>query len=44
MQTYPDSDLLPSPAAYTAVCEGTDSDNGFFGEGIVGASAASKKP
>jgi subtilisin family serine protease len=43
VQTYPDPDLLPSPEAYTAVCEGSDSDNGFFGEGIVDAFAASKR-
>jgi subtilisin family serine protease len=44
VQTYPDPTLLPSPEAYTAVCEGSDSDNGFFGEGIVDAFAASKRP
>jgi lantibiotic leader peptide-processing serine protease len=43
VQTYPDPDLLPSPAAYTAVCEGTPEFNGFYGEGWVDALAASKK-
>jgi lantibiotic leader peptide-processing serine protease len=39
--TYPDPDLTPD---YTAVCEGSDGNNGFFGEGIVDAFAASKRP
>ena len=39
--TYPDPDLTPD---YTALCEGSDTDNGFYGEGIVDAFAASKKP
>jgi subtilisin family serine protease len=39
--TYPDPDLGPE---YTAVCEGTRDFNGFYGEGIVDAFAASKKP
>jgi hypothetical protein len=38
--TYPDPDLTPD---YTAVCEGTEEFNGFCGEGIVDAFAASKK-
>jgi subtilisin family serine protease len=43
LQTYPDPDLLPSPEAYTALCEGTPEFNGFYGEGWVDALAASKK-
>ena len=39
--TYPDPDLTPD---YTAICEGSDGNNGFYGEGIVDAFAASKKP
>jgi subtilisin family serine protease len=39
--TYPDPDLTPD---YTAVCEGTTDRNGFYGEGIVDAFAASKRP
>jgi hypothetical protein len=39
--TYPDPDLTPD---YTALCEGSDTNNGFYGEGIVDAFAASKKP
>ncbi|MBA3263787.1 MAG: S8 family serine peptidase [Thermoleophilaceae bacterium] len=38
--TYPDPDLTPD---YTATCEGTPEFNGFYGEGIVDAYAASKK-
>jgi subtilisin family serine protease len=38
--TYPDPDLTPD---YTAICEGTPENNGFYGEGIVDALAASKK-
>jgi subtilisin family serine protease len=38
--TYPDPDLTPD---HTAICEGSDDDNGFYGEGIVDAFAASKK-
>jgi lantibiotic leader peptide-processing serine protease len=38
--TYPDPDLTPD---YTAVCEGSDSNNGFYGEGIVDAYAASQR-
>jgi subtilisin family serine protease len=38
--TYPDPDLTPD---YTALCEGTPEFNGFYGEGIVDAFAASKK-
>ena len=38
--TYPDPDLTPD---YTAVCEGSPEFNGFYGEGIVDAFAASKK-
>src|SRR3954453_8852073 len=38
--TYPDPDLTPD---YTAVCEGSADDNGFFGEGIVDAYAASAR-
>jgi subtilisin family serine protease len=37
---YPDPDLTPD---YTALCEGTPEDNGFYGEGIVDALAASAK-
>ena len=43
VQTYPDPDLEPSPADYTATCEGDEDFNGFYGEGIVDALAASKK-
>jgi hypothetical protein len=39
--TYPDPDLTPD---YTATCEGTTQKNGFYGEGIVDAFAASKRP
>ena len=39
--TYPDPDLTPD---YTAICEGTTERNGFYGEGIVDAFAASKRP
>jgi subtilisin family serine protease len=39
--TYPDPDLTPD---YTATCEGTTDRNGFYGEGIVDAFAASKRP
>ena len=39
-QTYPDPDLTPD---YTATCEGNEDFNGFYGEGIVDAYAASKK-
>ncbi len=38
--TYPDPDLTPD---YTAICEGSDGNNGFYGEGIVDAFAASAK-
>jgi lantibiotic leader peptide-processing serine protease len=38
--TYPDPDLTPD---YTAICEGSEEFNGFYGEGIVDAFAASKK-
>jgi subtilisin family serine protease len=38
--TYPDTDLGP---AYTAVCEGSEEFNGFYGEGIIDAFAASEK-
>ncbi len=38
--TYPDPDLTPD---YTATCEGNADSNGFYGEGIVDAYAASKK-
>jgi lantibiotic leader peptide-processing serine protease len=38
--TYPDPDLTPD---YTAICEGSPEDNGFYGEGIVDAFAASAK-
>jgi lantibiotic leader peptide-processing serine protease len=38
--TYPDPDLTPD---YTAICEGTTDRNGFYGEGIVDAFAASKR-
>ena len=38
--TYPDPDLTPD---YTAICEGTPENNGFYGEGIVDALAASSK-
>ena len=38
--TYPDPDLTPD---YTAICEGTPENNGFYGEGIVDAFAASAK-
>jgi subtilisin family serine protease len=38
--TYPDPDLTPD---YTAICEGTTDRNGFYGEGIVDALAASKR-
>ena len=34
-------DLTPD---YTAICEGTADRNGFYGEGIVDAFAASKRP
>jgi subtilisin family serine protease len=37
--TYPDPDLGPE---YTAVCEGSRKRNGFYGEGIVDAFAASR--
>ena len=37
---YPDPDLTPD---YTALCEGSATDNGFYGEGIVDAFAASKR-
>ena len=37
---YPDPDLTPD---YTAVCEGTTERNGFYGEGIVDAFAASAR-
>jgi len=37
---YPDPDLTPD---YTALCEGSATNNGFYGEGIVDAFAASKK-
>jgi subtilisin family serine protease len=37
---YPDPDLTPD---YTATCVGTADDNGFYGEGIVDAFAASKR-
>jgi lantibiotic leader peptide-processing serine protease len=30
----------PIPAAYTAICEGRPSDNGFYGNGVVNALAA----
>jgi lantibiotic leader peptide-processing serine protease len=43
VQTYPDTDLLPSPADFTAVCEGTADRNGFYGDGIVDAFAAAKR-
>jgi lantibiotic leader peptide-processing serine protease len=43
VQTYPDTDLEPSPEAFTAICEGDEDFNGFYGEGIVDALAASKK-
>ena len=43
VQTYPDPDLEPSPEAFTALCEGDEDFNGFYGEGIVDALAASKK-
>jgi subtilisin family serine protease len=39
--TYPDPDLTPD---HTAICEGTPAFNGFYGEGIIDAFAASKKP
>ncbi|MEA2455592.1 MAG: hypothetical protein QOI45_1854 [Thermoleophilaceae bacterium] len=39
--TYPDPDLTPD---HTAICEGTPDFNGFYGEGIIDAFAASKKP
>ena len=38
--TYPDPDLTPD---YTAVCEGDEDFNGFYGHGIVDAFAASAK-
>ena len=38
--TYPDPDLTPD---YTATCEGNADFNGFYGEGIIDAYAASKK-
>jgi len=38
--TYPDPDLTPD---YTAICEGTPDRNGFYGEGIVDAFAASRR-
>jgi hypothetical protein len=38
--TYPDPDLTPD---FTAVCEGTTEFNGFYGEGIVDAFAASRR-
>jgi subtilisin family serine protease len=38
--TYPDPDLTPD---HTAICEGTPDFNGFYGEGIIDAFAASKK-
>jgi lantibiotic leader peptide-processing serine protease len=38
--TYPDPDLTPD---YTAICEGSPDSNGFYGEGIIDAFAASKK-
>jgi hypothetical protein len=38
--TYPDPDLTPD---YTAICEGDADFNGFYGEGIIDALAASKK-
>src|SRR3954451_21870416 len=38
--TYPDPDLTPD---YTATCEGNTDFNGFYGEGIIDAFAASKK-
>jgi subtilisin family serine protease len=37
---YPDPDLTPD---YDALCEGTPEFNGFYGEGIVDAFAASKR-
>jgi subtilisin family serine protease len=37
---YPDPDLTPD---YTAICEGSPENNGFYGEGIVDAFAASKR-
>jgi subtilisin family serine protease len=37
---YPDPDLTPD---YDALCEGTPEFNGFYGEGIVDALAASSK-
>jgi lantibiotic leader peptide-processing serine protease len=37
---YPDPDLTPD---YTALCEGTTERNGFYGEGIVDALAASRR-
>jgi subtilisin family serine protease len=37
---YPDPDLTPD---YTALCEGSATNNGFYGEGIVDAYAASKR-
>jgi hypothetical protein len=37
---YPDPDLSPD---HTAICEGSTESNGFYGEGIVDAFAASKK-
>ena len=38
--TYPDPDLTPD---YTALCEGDEEFNGFYGHGIVDAYAASKR-
>lgn len=38
--TYPDPDLTPD---YTAICEGDADFNGFYGEGLVDAFAASAK-
>jgi subtilisin family serine protease len=37
---YPDPDLTPD---FTAICEGTPERNGFYGDGIVDAFAASAK-
>jgi lantibiotic leader peptide-processing serine protease len=39
--TYPDPDLTPD---YTAVCDRPRTRNGFYGDGIVDAFAASQRP
>jgi lantibiotic leader peptide-processing serine protease len=40
---YNDPNLVPSSDAYTALCEGDEEFNGFYGHGIVDAFAASKR-